>query len=364
MTRVSPECSLSITSVHADNSVTEFAENSTHSANRTCSVSKKQKSAFGIIILVCVVLVVCVVVSIEVSRNRNKNNPPVNTVGTCTLTEYTMGKPLGVTCYVDSTVPADAFTDIDAKYTYLALDDRIISQVNCTFQASEGTLSCTGPIVTCLIRGTLSISLSDTGGNIVLSTKLDLRSPDHPLVTRVSQVFDLRDPNLSSIFTFTCEVTSSCCEFAMTVDVERFGYLSEDDAKFCTTTPMTNGGHNKSCVFEISDSVIRQNSSMDISCVLHQDDIVAKQHNFRLPACSDISSECDCAAPVTSCELICTKFEKCSNQYSERYQVISTNNNACDPFCVGKWCRDTFNNDKVVTITSDILKKMCPTYSK
>ncbi|XP_052215993.1 uncharacterized protein LOC127834303 isoform X2 [Dreissena polymorpha] len=355
MTRVSPECSLSITSLHTDNSVPEFAENSTHLADRTCSVSKKTTMALGIIIPVCVVLVVCVVVPIEVIRNRNKNNPSVNR-GTCTLTEYTMGKPLGVKCYVDRTDPADAFTDIDAKYTHLALDGRIISQVNCTFEAAEGTLTCTGPNVTCLIRGTLSISLSDTGGNTVLSTKLELRSPDHPLETSVSQVFDPRDPNLSSIFTFTCEVTSSCSEFAMTVDVERIRYLSEDDAKLCNTTPMTDGGHNKSCVFEINEGVIRQNSSMDISCVLHQNGIAAKQHNFRLPACSDISSECVCAAPVTTCELICTKFEKCSND-SERYQSIFKNITQCDTLCVGKWCRDTFN--KTVTITSEILQAMC-----
>ncbi|KAH3810157.1 hypothetical protein DPMN_138543 [Dreissena polymorpha] len=141
-------------------------------------------------------------------------------------------------------------------------------------------------------------------------------------------------------------------------------HLTEEDALLCINTSMTDDGYNKSCVFKVDEDVIRQQRSMDISCALLQHGVLPKQDMFRLPMCSNRSSDCNCSTKTTSCDEICSKVVTCLKEDpASRYQNITTEQSlTCPILCFPKWCRDsgdTYHFDKTVTVTPEIIQAMC-----
>ncbi|KAH3810131.1 uncharacterized protein LOC127835041 [Dreissena polymorpha] len=313
---------------------------------------------FGVGLLVGIIVPV-----VLTGLSKTEDDLPKYTA-TCVLVDYTLLKPIQTRCSIS--VLLEKGIGIDVNRTSFSLNSGEVLPVNCSYQVTDGVISCQGPHVTCQFRGTLSIAFFDNAGNSVLDKiLLNLGSPIPPMVTSVVQVFEPVGKNLTSNFNFSCSVTSSCDTYTMALYVGGNLHLTEEDALICINTSMTEGGYNKSCVFKVDEDVIRQQRSMDISCALLQNVVLAKQEKFLLPMCSNKSSDCNCSAKETSCDEICTKVGTClKHDATSRYQNITTEavilKPICPVLCTPKWCRNTFNDDKTKTVISEILHAMCP----
>ncbi|KAH3810133.1 uncharacterized protein LOC127835042 isoform X2 [Dreissena polymorpha] len=323
----------------------------------------KSHIAWVAVVIFGVGLLVCIIVPVVLTGLSKTHGDTPKFTATCVLVDYTMWRPIQTRCKVS--VPAEIKASIDVSQTLFSLNSGDVLPVNCSYQVTDGVITCQGPHVTCQIRGTLSIAFFDNAGNAVLDKILfNLGSLIPPLVTSVVQVFEPVGKNFTSNFNFTCAVTSSCDTYTMALYVDGNLHLTEEDALLCINTSMTEGGYNKSCVFKVDEDVIRQQRSMDISCALLQNNFLAKQEKFLLPMCSKRSSDCNCSAKTTSCDEICTKVGTClKHDDISRYQNITTEDVVlkpiCPVLCTPKWCRDKFNDDKTETLIPAILGAMC-----
>ncbi|XP_052217199.1 uncharacterized protein LOC127835042 isoform X5 [Dreissena polymorpha] len=293
----------------------------------------KSHIAWVAVVIFGVGLLVCIIVPVVLTGLSKTHGDTPKFTATCVLVDYTMWRPIQTRCKVS--VPAEIKASIDVSQTLFSLNSGDVLPVNCSYQVTDGVITCQGPHVTCQIRGTLSIAFFDNAGNAVLDKILfNLGSLIPPLVTSVVQVFEPVGKNFTSNFNFTCAVTSSCDTYTMALYVDGNLHLTEEDALLCINTSMTEGGYNKSCVFKVDEDVIRQ------------------QRN------------CNCSAKTTSCDEICTKVGTClKHDDISRYQNITTEDVVlkpiCPVLCTPKWCRDKFNDDKTETLIPAILGAMC-----
>ncbi|KAH3806580.1 hypothetical protein DPMN_134903 [Dreissena polymorpha] len=313
----------------------------------------------GIVALTVCLIIAAVVLAVVLTRKSKTKDDSKLTVykATCYLEDYTMWKPIKTHCNVSGQEGEDAC--IDVSRTSILLDKKVLP-VYCSPQASDGTIICTGPALACQFRGVLTISFFKKAGNAVIDEAIKLSSPIYRMVTSVVQVFEQDGMNRTSIFNFTCALTSSCDTVMMALFVAGNRYLTEENATLCISTTIADGGYNKSCVFEIDEGVIRKQQSMDISCALLQDGGVAKEEKFILPRCSDRASDCNCSTKTTTCDEICSEVGTClKHDPASRYQNITTEFPSCPILCIPKWCRDIYHFDKTITVTPEIIQAMC-----